>query len=60
MSINTKKEIISMLSIPRDLFVEYNNGNIGRINAIYEVNKIKNNSKEIGMVAIADKVSQLT
>ena len=60
MSINTKKEIISMLSIPRDLYVEYNNGNLGRINAIYEVNKIRNDSKEIGMVAIADKVSQIT
>jgi LCP family protein required for cell wall assembly len=59
-SINTKEKTISMLSIPRDLYVEYNNGKSGKINSIYEINTIKNNSKEIGMVAIADKVAELT
>jgi anionic cell wall polymer biosynthesis LytR-Cps2A-Psr (LCP) family protein len=59
-SINTKNEIISMLSIPRDLYVEYGSGQDGRINRIYETYLNKSESEEIGMIAIADKVSQLT
>jgi anionic cell wall polymer biosynthesis LytR-Cps2A-Psr (LCP) family protein len=36
-SINTKKKTVSMLSIPRDLYVAYPNGEAGRINELYQI-----------------------
>jgi len=59
-SISTKKEIISILSIPRDLYVEYNDWKIWRINRIYEIDAIKHNSEEKWMISVMNKVEQIT
>jgi len=59
-SINFKTNVISMLSIPRDLYVEYSDWKSWKINKIYATNSYKNNSKKIWMDAISKKVAQIT
>jgi len=59
-SINTDTGAISMLSIPRDLYVEYENGSRrGKINRIYEHNLIKF-WESSWISAIKNKVSEIT
>ena len=64
-SINTKTNIISMLSIPRDLYVEYpknkkwENEN-WKINWLYAKFKFENNSKEKWMEVLKNKITQIT
>ncbi len=46
-SINKKNKLVSMFSIPRDLYVEYKNWDSGKINKLYAVFKYKSwDSKE--------------
>ena len=59
-SINSETNIISMLSIPRDLYVEYNNNRSWKINEIYALESNKNNNKKTWMNQISKKVSEIT
>ena len=60
-SINTETKLISMLSIPRDLYVEYpwNNSN-WKINWLYAKYKFENSSEEIWMDILKQKVTEIT
>lgn len=59
-SINKDKHIISLFSIPRDLYVDYGESKDGKINEIYINNTLKTNSKADGMSALEKKVTQIT
>lgn len=60
-SINVKTKIISMLSIPRDLYVEYPwNYNNWKINWLYAIFKSKNNSQKEWMNVLKTKISDIT
>lgn len=60
-SIHKVNKTISMLSIPRDLYVEYDNvGGAGRINEIYRNNIPLTNSSAEAMWALKDKITQIT
>jgi len=68
-SINTKTKSISMLSIPRDLYVEYpsnkdkdknENDNAWKINWLYAKYKFENNSKKIWMNILKRKITEVT
>lgn len=58
-SVNTKKKTVSMLSIPRDLYVEYPNSWAWRINELYSRWK-KTYSENRAMSLLEDKVEQIT
>jgi len=59
-SIQKQQSTVSMLSIPRDLYVDYEAGREGRINEIYRNNLNKYNSKTAGMKALKDKITEIT
>ncbi len=61
-SLDKKKHLISMLSIPRDLYVEYddNKWSEWKINGIYAKNYYKSESKQKWMEALKSKVSKIT
>lgn len=59
-SIDKEKHLISMVSIPRDLYVDYNDGTWGKINWIYAKEYYKTKSKEKWMQALSQKVTQIT
>ncbi len=64
-SINTKTKIISMLSIPRDLYVEYPELNklekdAWKINWLYAKYKFNNESKKIWMNILKSKITEIT
>jgi len=64
-SINTKTKLISMLSIPRDLYVEYPKTNKSKedawkINWLFAKYSFESGSKKVWMNVLKDKVSQIT
>lgn len=59
-NINFDLNIISMLSIPRDLYVDYKNWGSWKINNIYATNSYKTNSKELWMKALWEKIEEIT
>ena len=59
-SIDTKENIVSMLSIPRDLYVEYIDGEEWKINEIYRVFAKKYNSDKKWMDLLKDKIHEIT
>lgn len=61
-SLDKKKHLISMLSIPRDLYVEYGDqfGSEWKINWIYAKTYYATESKEKWMKALQEKISQIT
>jgi LCP family protein required for cell wall assembly len=58
-SINTRLKTVSLLSIPRDLYVEYPDGGAGRINELYG-RGIKAYGQARGIKMLQDKVSEIT
>ncbi|EKE29896.1 MAG: putative transcription regulator [uncultured bacterium (gcode 4)] len=58
-SINTKKKTVSMLSLPRDLYVTYPGWDAWRINELYMKGK-KRYSESQAMKDLKDKVEQIT
>jgi len=60
--INTKNKIISMLSIPRDLYVKYpwNDNYYWRINWIYSRYMNQKKSKDYWMEMLATKINEIT
>ncbi len=59
-SIQKKQGIVSMLSIPRDLYVAYPEWWEWRINEIYINNVNRYNSQTAGMSALKSKVTEIT
>ncbi|MCH2188687.1 LCP family protein [Candidatus Gracilibacteria bacterium] len=59
-SIHKLYKTISLLSIPRDLWVGYDETNTGKINEIYRREAKKNESPAEGMQALEKKVSEIT
>jgi LCP family protein required for cell wall assembly len=59
---NTEKKSISMLSLPRDLYVKYpwNEHFYGKINWIYQRYLYRQNSKDYGMEMLAEKITEIT
>ena len=55
-SLNTEKKTVSLLSIPRDLWVSYPGGTEGRINELYSFGK----KQWVGMQYLKDKVTEIT
>lgn len=59
-SINTKKNIVSMLSIPRDLYVEQWESRNWKINEIYLRNMWRERNVWSWMYALANKIEEIT
>lgn len=61
-SLDKKKSLISMLSIPRDLYVEYDDklNSEWKINWIYAKYYYKSESKDAWMKALQKKITQIT
>lgn len=60
-SIDTKSKIISMLSIPRDLYVEYPSGsNDWKINWLYAKYRFESGSDKTWMEILKKKITQIT
>ncbi len=59
-SINKKTKTITMLSIPRDLYVEYWNNKFWKINQIYAIEKVELWSKKKWLEALEKKITQIT
>ena len=60
-SINTENKIISMLSIPRDLYVEYEwDEKNWKINWLYATAKFKNNSEKKWIESLSNKITEIT
>lgn len=60
-SINTKSKIISMLSIPRDIYIDYpGNEEDGKINWLYAIYNFKSGSKKVGMDMLKKQITQMT
>lgn len=60
-SINIDTKIISMLSIPRDLYVSYSlNDETGKINRLFAKHNFLTNSKQKAMKELRNKVSEIT
>jgi len=60
-SIDLKKKVISMLSVPRDIYVEYPDGYADwKINWIYAVTSSRNSSKKIWIENIKNKLTEMT
>lgn len=63
-SIDQNKHNASLLSIPRDLWVDYNqacnSGYAGRINEVYSCFSADGKSEEAGAVALMEKVGDIT
>jgi len=58
-SINTKLKTVSMLSVPRDLYVSYPNGGVGKINEVY-LRGIKKGGQKKGFQDLSDKIEEIT
>jgi len=59
--LDTDNKLITMLSVPRDLYVEYDNlGNWGKINWLFAKYSFENNSKEYWMEILKNKISEIT
>ncbi len=59
-SIDLDKKIISMLSIPRDLYVKYDNTRYGKINWIYASYLSPEKGENQAMEYLKNKISQIT
>lgn len=62
-SINSEDKIISMLSIPRDTYIQYpwkNKKSYWRINWLYSKSTIENKSKKIWMDNLKEKITEMT
>jgi len=59
-SLDTKNNIMTMLSIPRDFYVEYPNNNTWKINEMYRLFTKKYWSEKRWMWALEDKITQIT
>lgn len=61
-SLDKEKNLISMLSIPRDLYVEYDDEfwSEWKINGIYAKHYYNNESQEKWMLALQNKITQIT
>ncbi|PIE85448.1 hypothetical protein CSA08_01940 [Candidatus Gracilibacteria bacterium] len=57
--IDIKKNLISLLSIPRDLYVEYYDGGSGKINEIYRLDMKRLGTKDLGMKSLMNKVGEI-
>ncbi len=56
-SLDSEKNTVTLLSIPRDLYIAYPNGKwSGRINSLYDLGK----RDKVGITNLADKVSEIT
>lgn len=62
MGINDEQEAISMLSLPRDLYVSYDDPyqKSGRINGIYDLALTRGKTQDEAMQALASKVGEIT
>lgn len=61
-SINRRTQTVSMLSLPRDLYVEIPTSRgkfYGKINEVYQ-RSLKSSTPELAMAALADKVTEIT
>ncbi|MBP8016557.1 LCP family protein, partial [Candidatus Gracilibacteria bacterium] len=58
-SLNTKKQTVSMLSIPRDLYVTYPSGGGGKINELYRLG-LKALPENKTTKFLEDKISEIT
>ncbi|MDD3144544.1 MAG: LCP family protein [Candidatus Gracilibacteria bacterium] len=60
--INSKNKIISMLSVPRDLYVKYpgDDNYYGRINGIYSRYMYQKNDATYGMQMLETKIAEIT
>jgi len=56
---DTEKDV-SMISIPRDLYVKVDNQNYYRINSLYTLGKVNQDEYESGMTLINDAISNIT
>lgn len=59
-SLDKEKHLVSMVSIPRDLYVDYGDNKWGKINWIYAKDYYKTESKEKWMDALSQKVIEIT
>gem|GEM_PF-2206611 len=59
-SIDFDKSIISMLSVPRDLYVKYDEKRYGKINEVYLHHLSIEKNEEKAMENLKNKVSQIT
>lgn len=60
-SLNAKSKTVSMLSIPRDLYVEYPTGGRGKINETYRrAYAASKKNHETAILTLAGKVSEIT
>lgn len=59
-SINSKYKTISMLSIPRDLYVTYWNKRYWKINQVFAMESNKYDSKELWMKSLEEKITEIT
>ncbi len=60
-SFNPKLQVVTFLSIPRDLYVNYTTGYSGRINALYPITYSENNNDHnIASQALAKKITEIT
>lgn len=62
MGVNDEQEAISMLSLPRDLYVSYDDlyQKSGRINGIYDLALTRGKTQDEAMQALASKVGEIT
>ncbi|MDD3646779.1 MAG: LCP family protein [Candidatus Gracilibacteria bacterium] len=59
-SINKTYNTVSMLSIPRDLYVSYGNSSEGKINQIYALEKSRTGDNQKGVRTLEDTISKIT
>lgn len=60
-SLNAKSKTVSLLSIPRDLYVEYPTGGMGKINETYRrAYGASQKNHETAILTLAGKVSEIT
>lgn len=59
-SLHPESKTVSMLSLPRDLYVEYPLGGRGKINEIYMRSVLKKESSEQAMGKLGDKLREIT
>lgn len=59
-SINPLSKTVSLLSIPRDLYVKYPRGGEGKLNEIYLRGKQATKSEADGMKDLEDKIREMT
>lgn len=60
LSLNTKQDTVSMLSIPRDLYVDYSNEWQWKLNGLYESSYYKNESLVLAMKDLEIKIKEIT